>query len=131
MAIKKMQIRGAPAIGIAGAYAVALAGMHITHESRVEFLEELRTIAATIQEARPTVVHLSWAVQRMLRVSDRTQNFSGIVENLVTEAISIHDEDENANIRMGALGAELIPQGSTLLTPAMPAHLPPVVMAQL
>ncbi|MCL0043056.1 S-methyl-5-thioribose-1-phosphate isomerase [Dehalococcoidia bacterium] len=116
MAIKNMQIRGAPAIGIAGAYAIALAGMQITKKSRGNFLQELAAIASTIEDARPTAVNLSWAVQRMLRVSDRTQNLSDIVPNLVAEAIAIHNEDEKANIQMSAIGAELIPPGSTFLT---------------
>ncbi|MQG21594.1 MAG: S-methyl-5-thioribose-1-phosphate isomerase [SAR202 cluster bacterium] len=116
IAIKNMQIRGAPAIGIAGAYAVALAGGRITHESRESFLKELAEIASTIEDARPTAVNLSWAVQRMIRVSHRTAHLSDMVENLVAEAINIHDEDEKANIQMSALGANLIPPGSTVLT---------------
>ena len=115
-AIKEMRIRGAPAIGIAGAYALALAAAQIAHSHPHEFQARLETAGHEIVDARPTGANLAWAVDRMLEAAKRSGTAESAVDELIAEAARIHDEDERANRQIGRLGAELIPQGSAVLT---------------
>ncbi|MBM2827349.1 MAG: translation initiation factor, aIF-2BI family [Dehalococcoidia bacterium] len=69
-AIREMRIRGAPAIGVAGAYAVALAAQSSNASNKMELLERLRLAAQELVSTRPTAVNLAWAVNRMLRVAE-------------------------------------------------------------
>ena len=115
-AIKELRIRGAPAIGVAGAYAVSLAALEIAGQGGGEFLHRLEAAAQEIKEARPTGANLAWAVQRMLDVARRAGSARDTVADLIAEATAIQDEDEAANLEMGRLGADLIPQGSAVLT---------------
>jgi methylthioribose-1-phosphate isomerase len=103
-AIKTLAVRGAPAIGVAAAYAVAL------EARRGAGPAQLRRVAAMLQRARPTAVNLAWAVRR---ISLKLEAGAGA---LLLEAHAIRDEDEVACRRMGALGAPLLPPGATVLT---------------
>jgi len=103
-AIKTLAVRGAPAIGVAAAYGVAV------EARRGAGPAQLRRVAAMLRQARPTAVNLAWAVGR---VSTRLEEGP---EALLAEAHAIRDEDEAACRRMGALGAPLLPRGATVLT---------------
>ncbi len=95
-----MVVRGAPAIGVAAAFGVALAGIG---------REDVRHAAELLRGARPTAVNLAWAVDRMLRAHERGAD-------LVAEAEQILREDVEANMRMGRYGAELLGADVTVLT---------------
>ncbi|MBN2226060.1 MAG: S-methyl-5-thioribose-1-phosphate isomerase [candidate division Zixibacteria bacterium] len=118
VSIKKLEIRGAPAIGIAGAYALAIAA-HADVDTDVEHLKRILTDVATeIKNARPTAVNLAWAVDRTLNVAhayggDDKNEFCG---HLWDEATAILKEDEELCAAMGRYGAELIKDGDTILT---------------
>lgn len=115
-AIRELRIRGAPAIGVAGAFAVALGAQGIAAEGRDAFLAHLQSIADILQSTRPTAVNLHWAVQRMITVARQGTSINVIKATLVGEARKMALEDEERNKRMGAWGAQLIRDGSTLLT---------------
>lgn len=115
-AIQEMRVRGAPALGIAAAYAVALAAREIEAPSREEFLGRLKEAARSIVFARPTAVNISWAVGRMLGVAEGEADMSQLRPRLLAEARRLQEEEEEANRRIGALGAELIPEGGGVLT---------------
>ncbi len=115
-AIQTMQVRGAPAIGVAGAYAVALAAGDIATDALVPFRSRLANIAKQIAGARPTAVNLRWAVDRMLAVAGECSTVGLIQQRLIDEAKRIHSEDEEANRRIGALGAVLVPEHGAVLT---------------
>lgn len=102
-AIRDLAVRGAPAIGIAAAWAVALAALRE---------EPLATALAQLRAARPTAVNLMWALDRMQRRIDAGADTAA----LLREAQAIQDEDLAANRRMGELGASLIAAGSGVLT---------------
>ena len=103
-AIRDLAVRGAPAIGVAAAYALAAEARRGADPAR------LRTAAATLVAARPTAVNLAWAVRRM-----STRLGEGAAA-LLAEAHAIRDEDEAACRRIGALGAELVPPRARILT---------------
>lgn len=115
-AIKTMRIRGAPAIGVAGAYAVALAAIEFARNPGAEFRDSLRDASAEIAAARPTGANLGWAVERMMAVLTQHTEPHQAVRALIDEAETIHKNDIEANLAMGAFGAELIAPGSAVLT---------------
>lgn len=106
-AITDMVVRGAPAIGVAAAYALVLAARHGR--------ERLATAGAKLCAARPTAVNLGWAVARMLARSVEVDDGS-LLQALADEARSIHREDVAANRRIGQLGALRVGDGATILT---------------
>ena len=115
-AIRDMQVRGAPAIGVTAAYAVVMAASQLGGGDRETFLSGLRVAGEEINAARPTAVNLQWAVRRMLRVAKAEPNLVGMNERLLAEARIIQEEDEEINRRMGDFGKELMPEGGAVLT---------------
>ena len=113
-AIKDMVIRGAPAIGVAAAMGIALGARTLRGDVAREFDRLCKTFAST----RPTAVNLFWAIQRMRRVFTRNHHRpSDTLRTLLErEALAIHDEDVAVNRSLGRHGAELIEDGSTVLT---------------
>jgi methylthioribose-1-phosphate isomerase len=114
-AIRSMVIRGAPAIGVAAAMGVAIGALK-AEPSRLD--EEMETICATLAATRPTAVNLFWAIDRMknLYASLRGRPVEEIRQRLVDEALLVKEEDIEINRAMGRHGAELIPDGKTVLT---------------
>jgi methylthioribose-1-phosphate isomerase len=115
-AIKEMRVRGAPAIGVVAAYAVAMAAREIATNDRPEFLDRLTEAGRDIASARPTAVNISWGVQRMLRVADSERDLGQVTARLIAEAQRIQLEDEETNQRIGSYGQELMPDGGAVLT---------------
>ncbi|MGH8590236.1 MAG: S-methyl-5-thioribose-1-phosphate isomerase, partial [Gammaproteobacteria bacterium] len=113
-AIRRMVVRGAPAIGIAAAYGVVLAARVAYARSGKRWREELGTELDALRAARPTAVNLAWALRRM---ETRCGSQSGDPEpGLLAEAQAIHAEDIAANRRMGELGAAFLGAGSRAMT---------------
>ena len=115
-AIRDMMVRGAPAIGIAGAYGLALAAMELSRTANGGFSDELGKAGIEIKNARPTGANLAWAVDRLLCVSRSAQSVEEVVSDLTAEAVKIHKEDSAFNHEIGKHGASLIPWGSQVLT---------------
>ena len=115
-AIKELRIRGAPDIGVAAAYGFALGAQKIEADSKVEFLAQLRPVSETLSSSRPTAVNLFWALERMNRVAQSSEDVSKIKKDLLAEARKIEAENDEANRRLSELGAELIQEGFTILT---------------
>src|SRR5512136_967941 len=115
-AIKTLRIRGAPLIGIAGAYGLALCTQGIEAKSKPQFLKELHRIAKALASTRPTAVNLRWAIDRMTAVAELGKDIAGIKAALVKEAKTIHNEEREATRRLSRFGAELIKNGFTILT---------------
>src|SRR3972149_6354291 len=116
-AIRNMRIRGAPLLGAAAAFGLALTACHSKANCTSELLAELEESAKTLKSTRPTAVNLSWAADRIL---SKAQDFSGSAEELkaivIREAQRIADEDAEANRAIGKNGAELIDDGDVILT---------------
>jgi methylthioribose-1-phosphate isomerase len=117
-AIKEMYIRGAPAIGAAAAFGLALGAWQSQAKNREQLLADLEKVASVLRETRPTATNLFWAIERMLDRARRTEypKTKRIVNALVDEAQRLADEDVEINKRMGAHGAELIADGESLAT---------------
>jgi methylthioribose-1-phosphate isomerase len=117
-AIRTLAVRGAPAIGVAAAFGVALAGLASTAREADALLDDLETAAEGLAATRPTAVNLFWALERMRRHarSHRALPPAAMRAGLVREAEAIYEEDLAANRRLGALGAALVPAGARILT---------------
>lgn len=112
--IERLEVRGAPAIGIAAAYAMPIAALQTGHYR----LTDLKKIGTEIKAARPTAVNLAWAVERGLgRVRDESPgDLQETVRGLWDEAEKIHEEDRRACAQIGEYGASLIKDGDSILT---------------
>ncbi len=116
-AIRIMRIRGAPLLGAAAAFALALAAYHSNAKQKEELISDLEKASKAIRETRPTAVNLFWAIDRIL---NKAREFSGNAKDLavfvIEEAKKIADEDAAANRLIGKYGAELINEGEVILT---------------
>ena len=115
-AITDMVVRGAPAIGAAAGFALALAGRESASTSTEGLLADLQTASTTLKAARPTAVNLAWALDRIM---DKVAGFNGSPDDLrqavLEEAQRIADEDVEINKRMAEHGAALIDDGDTVI----------------
>lgn len=114
-AIRALRVRGAPLIGVAAGFGMALAALRSPAASPDDLIRDLRGAAAVLMDARPTAVNLRWAVERCLAAAARS-GVAAIRECVVAEAITIQRETAEADRRMGDLGAGLVPDGATVLT---------------
>ena len=116
-AINTMKIRGAPLLGAAAGYAIALSAHYSKAKNRSQLIRDVEEAARTIERTRPTAVNLFWAVDRIL---EKAKRFEGDVKSLkdfvVDEAQKIADEDAQVNRLLGKKGAELIADGDVILT---------------
>ncbi|MBA7658263.1 Methylthioribose-1-phosphate isomerase [subsurface metagenome] len=115
-AITELKIRGAPAIGVAGAYGIALGALKIESVDRDEFLEKLGGIINAIATTRPTARNLFRAIERMRQVAEAGEDVAQIKAALVDEAVKIHTEEAEATRKLSEFGVELIEDGFTILT---------------
>ncbi len=117
-AIRDMAVRGAPAIGAAAAFGIALCAVRSQARDSEQLLAELDDAAREIAATRPTAVNLFWALDRMRKRAEalRGQPVAAIAQALVAEAQAIADEDVETNRRMGRFGAELLRDGDSVLT---------------
>ncbi len=115
-AIQDMVVRGAPAIGAAAAFGLALAACSSKATHLEALRQELYQASEVLKGARPTAVNLAWAVQRlMVRASEPVETVEALRDRLIEEAQRIADEDVEINRRMAAFGAELIEDGDTII----------------
>ncbi len=117
-AIRTLVVRGAPAIGVAAAFGVALAARESRATSVDGLLADLETASKGLAATRPTAVNLFWALERMRRVglASRELPLAEVSVRLLAEAQAIRDEDIAANQAMGAHGAALVPANARILT---------------
>jgi methylthioribose-1-phosphate isomerase len=115
-AIRSMRVRGAPAIGCAAAYGVALAALALGHADETTFRAGLEQACAELRATRPTAVNLGWAVGRMQRIAGHERDSARAAAALVAEALAIQREDVQSSRAIGRNGASLIPDGATVLT---------------
>lgn len=116
--IKTMVVRGAPAIGVAAAYGVALEALRLVDCDRVQFSSRMEEGFKVLSASRPTAVNLFWALNRMSELlhSLSTLPNHDIAARMLEEAHHIYHEDIKINRAIGAFGAELLADGMNILT---------------
>lgn len=115
-AIRSLRVRGAPAIGIAAAMAVAVEARRFKDRDTAAFRSAVADAAARLMAARPTAVNLAWAVRRTVEAAASAESNEAAISNLRLEATRILDEDRAMCRRIGELGADLLGPGSRVLT---------------
>ncbi|HMC82460.1 MAG TPA: S-methyl-5-thioribose-1-phosphate isomerase [Candidatus Polarisedimenticolia bacterium] len=117
-AIRGMVIRGAPAIGVAAGFGIALGVRDRTGDSVGDLERRMASLAETFTATRPTAVNLFWAIERMRRSFEekKSQGSAVVVRALIREALRIRDEDLEINRRMGRHGSALVPSKARVLT---------------
>ncbi len=116
-AIKTLQIRGAPLLGAAAGFGIALAAYNSKAKTKEKLLLDLEDAGVTIKRQRPTAVNLFWGVDRVLSAAKKSKgNIDEIKQAAIGEAKKIADEDAEQNYAIGKNGAVLIKDGDTILT---------------
>jgi methylthioribose-1-phosphate isomerase len=118
-AIKAMQVRGAPAIGVTAAYGMALAAQAFQSEDTERFIDELERAHDVLRHTRPTAVNLRWALDRSRTRGRTVAESEGVAQArvaLMQLAHEMAEEDIAVNRRMGAYGLDLVPSGANVLT---------------
>jgi eIF-2B alpha/beta/delta-like uncharacterized protein len=118
-AIKDMEIRGAPAIGVAAAFGLALAAYESKARNAKDLLKDVERAKEVLASTRPTAFNLFWALDRVMKRAKEAaegDDIDGVKEAIEEEAISIFVEDIKNNIEMGRIGSKLIEDGNKILT---------------
>lgn len=115
-AIRRLVVRGAPAIGVAAAMAIAAAAVNSKAKNKEQLQLELNRAASGLRATRPTAVNLFWGIDRVMTVASRSMDVEGAKEAIVSEVVKMADEDVAACRRLGRFGAHLIEDGDTVIT---------------
>ena len=115
-AIKKLVVRGAPAIGVTAAFGLALAAKASRARALPELMTDLDTAFKVLRATRPTAVNLFWALERVMGKAKRAKSVQEVKKIVLDEALKMSDEDIRTNRQMGAHGANLFKDGDIVLT---------------
>jgi methylthioribose-1-phosphate isomerase len=115
-AIQRLGIRGAPALGVAGAFGVALAAVRCRKRSPGPFMDDIRRDAEMLRATRPTAVNLGWGIDRVLGAMKNAPDVPAARERALGEADVIFREDTSCCHAIGRHGAALLPDSCTVLT---------------
>ena len=115
-AIRTLVIRGAPAIGVAGAFGLALAALQSKATTKENMIKDLEQAKKILFETRPTAVNLAWGLNKMMNVAKNCQNIDEIKESIVEAATTLAEDDVKINKAMGKNGAELFDNNDTIMT---------------
>ena len=115
-AIKDLVIRGAPAIGVAGAFGLALASLESKAKTKERLLEDLEKARKVLFETRPTAVNLAWGLEKIMQVASKGNDVDEIKKMVVDTAQKMAVEDVEINMRMGKFGSELFANNDTIMT---------------
>lgn len=122
-AIERLAVRGAPALGVAAAYGMALAARLSTASSAKALHRDLRIAGRYLVGVRPTAVNIPWAVQRIERHVDHVEGLDEVRGAVLAEARCIEEEDSEACAAIGRHGASLVPHKARILTHCNTGHL--------
>jgi len=115
-AIKKLVVRGAPAIGVTAAFGLALAAQQSKAKTLPEFMTDLDTAFNVLRATRPTAVNLFWALDRVMGKAKRARTLQEAKKVVLDDALKMSEEDIDANRQLGANGANLFKDGDIVLT---------------
>lgn len=115
-AIRNLVVRGAPAIGVSGAFGLALAALQSKATDKDGLIRDLDQAKKILFETRPTAINLSWGLEKIMNVARSGNNFSEIRNNIIEEAKKMAEEDIKINMQMGKNGAPLFSENDTIMT---------------
>jgi len=115
-AINTMVVRGAPAIGVSGAFGLALASQKSNAATKEELLEELEKAKKILFETRPTAINLKWGLDKIMQVAKQGTNVAEIRESIIETAKKMAEDDIQTNMRIGKNGSKLFDENDTIMT---------------
>ena len=115
-AIRTLVVRGAPAIGVSGAFGLALAALQSDAKEKDQLIQDLKTAKKILFETRPTAVNLSWGLDKIMKITEQCKTVSEIRDNVIAKAKEMAEDDVNINKKMGKNGAELFQNNDTIMT---------------
>jgi len=115
-AIRTLVVRGAPAIGVSGAFGLALAALQSNAKEKDHLIQDLKTAKKILFETRPTAVNLSWGLDKIMKITEQCKTVSEIKDNVIAKAKEMAEDDVNINKKMGKNGAELFQNNDTIMT---------------
>ncbi|MFB3096790.1 MAG: S-methyl-5-thioribose-1-phosphate isomerase [Nitrosopumilaceae archaeon] len=115
-AIKTLVVRGAPAIGVSGAFGMALAALQSKATTNEELIEDLEKAKKVLFETRPTAVNLAWGLERIMEVARKGNDVSEIKDSIIQTAKKMADKDVETNMKIGKYGVELFDNNDTVMT---------------
>ena len=115
-AIRTLVVRGAPAIGISGAFGLALAVLQSNATEKKELIGYLEKAKNILFETRPTAVNLVWGLEKIMQVANQASTVQEIKTNVVETAKKMAEEDIKINMTMGKIGSELLDDNDTIMT---------------
>ncbi|MGQ0790776.1 MAG: S-methyl-5-thioribose-1-phosphate isomerase [Nitrosopumilaceae archaeon] len=115
-AIRTLVVRGAPAIGVSGAFGLALAVLQSKASTKEELIGDLEKAKKILFETRPTAVNLKWGLEQIMKVANEADNVNEIKELVVKTAKKMAEEDVQTNMAMGKHGSELFNDNDIIMT---------------
>jgi methylthioribose-1-phosphate isomerase len=115
-AIRNLVVRGAPAIGVSGAFGLALAALQSNAETKEDLITDLHKSKQILFETRPTAVNLAWGLEQIMKVAESGNSVDEIKDLVITAAKDMADKDIEINKTMGKFGAELFENSDTIMT---------------
>jgi methylthioribose-1-phosphate isomerase len=115
-AIRNLVVRGAPAIGVSGAFGLALAGLQSKASTKEELISDLEKAKQILFETRPTAINLAWGLERIMKTANSGNSVEQIRELVINEAKNMADQDIEINKAMGKNGSELFDNNDTIMT---------------
>ena len=115
-AIKNLVVRGAPAIGVSGAFGLALAVLQSTAQTKEQLINDLSKAKQILFETRPTAINLGWGLERIMKIATSGDSVEQIRELVIKEAKKMAEEDVEINKAMGKNGSELFENKDTIMT---------------
>ena len=115
-AIRTLVVRGAPAIGVSGAFGMALAGLQSKAETKEELLADLEKAQKILFMTRPTAVNLVWGLEQIMKVAKQNDSVDEIKESIIDKAKQMADDDIKINREMGKHGSQLFENNDSVMT---------------
>ena len=115
-AIKTLVVRGAPAIGVSGAFGLALAAIQSKAKNKEELIEDLEKARKILLDTRPTAVNLKWGLDKIMEVAQNNYEVSKIKESIIEAAKQLAEEDVKINKKIGKFGSKLFDNNDTIMT---------------
>ena len=115
-AIRTLVVRGAPAIGVSGAFGMALAGLQSKAETKEELLSDLEKAQKILFMTRPTAVNLVWGLEQIMKVAKENDSVDEIKESIIDKAKQMADDDIKINQEMGKHGSQLFENNDSVMT---------------
>lgn len=115
-AIKTLIVRGAPAIGVSGAFGLALAALQSNATTKEQLLQDLETAKKILFQTRPTAVNLAWGLEQIMQTAQQGSIISEIKDSIVKTAKQMAEDDVKINITMGKYGSQLFDNNDTIMT---------------